>query len=403
MYSPSRSMKPFLIAWATYLLVMELVPVLFLARFHVPEKADFHCLYTAAVLLHTEPSHLYDLARQRSIQFDLFGRENGWLPFIQPPDEALLIVPFSLLPYRTAYLLYLAFNVALIVPCFLLARDAFSHVVDPWQPRPGLLFFFFLPLSLAVLQGQDSVRLLLFCCAAWYELKRGKNFSAGLLLALALFKMQVIIPLALLLIIWRGCRALAGFAAGVVIVAAVNLWLVGMRGIHAWGKLLLMHTLIVDEAPSAQLATGQLPESMPNLRGLLYGCGGRYLPHLWLVCITLALSGALLLWVAYLLRRERDEATAFALALVGALLLSYHLHSHDLTLLLLPIALLAGRARPYFTALVSACFLLPVLVLIRFGQAHYPMAIPLLGFVLLIAWGPRVEVSTASQLEPAMQ
>jgi len=387
-------MKPFLVAWAIYLLVMELVPVLFLARIHVPQKADFHGFYGAGVLARTEPSQLYNVAKEMSIQINLGSPEHNWAVFIQPPYEALLLVPFSLLPYRTAYLLYLAFNVALIVPCFLLAPEAFLHVIDPWQPRPGLLFFFFPPLFVAVLQGQDSIRLLLFCCAAWYELKRGKNFSAGLLLALALFKMQVIIPLAVLLIIWRGGRLLAGFVAGTVVVSGASLWLVGVRGIHAWGKLLLLHSLIKDEATSAQLATTQFPTSMPNLRGLLYGCGGRYLPHLWLVAITLALSLALLLWIAHLLRRERDEATAFALATIGALLLSYHLHVHDLTVLLLPIGLLAGRVRPYFAALVSVCFLLPVLVVVRLGpQAHYLMAIPLLGFVWLIAREPGVDVS----------
>ncbi len=396
-------MKPFLVAWATYLLLIELMPVLFLARIRVPEKADFGGFYAAGILARTEPSHLYELARQRSIQIRLVDPENGWVMFAQPPYEALLFVPFSLLPYRVAYLLFLAFNVALIIPCFLLARAPFSHVIDPWQPKPGLLFFFFLPLALALLQGQGSVRLLLVCCAAWCQLRRGKNFSAGLLLALALFKMQVIVPLALLLIVWRGRRLLTGFLAGTTVLAGASFWLVGVRGMQTFLGLLVMNSLIKGEAASAIEATGQIPSLMPNLRGLLYGCGGKYLPHSCLVGLTLALSGALVLWIAHLLRKEPDAATAFALAIIGALLLSYHLHSHDLTLLLLPIALLAGRARPFFTALVSACFLLPVLLLVRFGQAHYLMATPMLGFVLVIAHGRRIGVSTAPRLEPATQ
>jgi hypothetical protein len=294
--------------------------------------------------------------------------------------------------------------VLLIIPCFLLASDAFSHVVDPWQPKPGLLFFFFLPLSLAVVQGQGSIRLLLFCCAVWYELKRGKDFNAGMLLALALFKLQVTLPLTFLLVLWRGRRVLAGFATGSIAVALVSLGLVGVRGIQEFVKLLVMNSLIKDEARSAQLATSQFPVAMPNLRGLLYGCGGRYLPHWWLLAITLAISAALLVWVTYLLRRERDDATAFALAIIGALLLGYHLNFHDLTLLLLPMALLAGRAWSHFGALVSACFLLPVLILLRFGlQGQYLMAIPLLAFVLLIARGYRVKVNSLSRLGPAIQ
>ncbi len=397
-------MKPFLMVWAMYLVLMELIPVVFLSRFHIPEKADFSCFYAAGVLARTEPSQLYNVAKQMNIQVNSVGPENGWTVFIQPPYEALLLVPFSLLPYRSAYLLYLAFNVALIVPCFLLARDAFSHEVDPWQPRPGLLFFFFLPLFLAVLQGQGSVRLLLFCCSTWYLLKRGKDFSGGLLLALALFKMQVIIPLGLLLILWRGRRLLAGFLSGAILLAGLSTWLVSVRGMQAFGKLLMASSLIVRERPSEIPAAGLPPPSMPNLRGLLYGWGGKYLPHSWLLGLTLGLSAALLLWVTFLLRRERNQATGFALAIIAALLLSYYLHIHDLTLALLPIALLANRAGAYFTALVSVSFILPVLLLVWLGiQTQYLMAVPLLGFVLLIARGSPAEGSAPSQLEPAMQ
>lgn len=403
MHFPSRSMKPFLVTWAAYLIGMELVAGLVLPATKVFPKADFRCFYAAGVLARTAPTQLYNLVRQMDIQISLVGPQNGWTMFINPPYEALLLVPFSLLSYRTAYLLFLAFNMALIVPCFLLARDAFSNVLDPWQPRPGLMFFLFLPLSVAVMQGQGSIRLLLFCCAAWHELKRGKDFNAGLLVALALFKMQVTVPLAVLLIAWRGRKVLAGLATGTMIAGAVSLWLVGMRGMQAFGQLLVMNSLVKDEARSAQLATSQFPAAMPNLRGLLYGCGGRYLPHLWLLGITLTLSAAVFLWVVSLARKERDEATAFALVVIAALLLSYHLNYHDLTLLLLPLGLLAVKGLPYFPALASACFILSVLVA-QFGlQTHCLMAIPLLGLILTIARGPRVEVITASQFEPAMR
>ena len=396
---PFFSATPFLLAWVVFFLFIELVPTLFLARIHIPEKSDFRCFYSGGLLLRTDPSNLYNIYKQRKLQADLAGAENGWQMFIQPPYEALLLAPFSLLPYRNGYLLYLGFNVALIIPCFLVARDAFSNVVDPWQPRPGLLFFFFLPLWLALLQGQASVRLLLLCCGAWHEIRRRRDFVAGLLLALGLFKLQITVPLVLLLVLWRGVRLLAGFAAGASFVTAVSLLLVGWRGLWEFGKLLLTSSLVQGETPSAIAAVGQVPTLMPNLRGLLYGCGGRYLPHLWLLGLTFAISAAVLLLVICLLRRKEDDGAGFALAVIGALLVSYHLHSHDLTLLLLPIALLAGRKRPYFSALVSACFLLPAFLLIAPRQSQYLMAFPLLAFLVLIAQDGRFSFHTTSQSE----
>jgi len=396
MFSQSRSMKPFLVAWVAYLAMM-----LGMVALKVFTETDFRCFYAAGVLARTDTSHLYDLATQCELQIGLFGREGGWTMFIQPPYEALLLVPFSLLTYKTAYLLMLIFNVTLIVPCFLLAQDAFSHVLDPWQPRPGLMFFVFFPLIIALMEGQASVRLLLLCCAAWHELRRGREFNAGLFLALALFKLNVAIPLALLFIVWRGSRALAGFVTGTGMVAALSFWFVGARGMKEFARLLVAASLVKGNSEYAQATTGEFPTNMPNLRGLIYGCGGRYLPHSWLLGVTLTVSAVVLLWVAYLVRSEQDEATAFALAIIGALFLSYHIHAGDLTLLLLPMGLLAGRARPHFPALVSACFILPLLI-VPFGiYVHYLMAIPVLGLILLVARG-RVgaELNTASHLKP---
>jgi hypothetical protein len=381
-------MRPFLVTWGAYLALMLSVPTIFLARFDIPEKADFGCFYAAGVLARTDPSHLYDVSRQMQTQNALVGPENGWTVFIQPPYEALVLIPFSLLSYRAAYLLYLALNVALIIPCFFLARDAFSNVIDPWQPQPGLLFFFFLPLALAVLQGQGSVRLLLCCCAAWHELRRNRDFTAGLILALSLFKMQIAVPLFLLVVVWRGSRFLAGFVTGTGVLALLSGWLVRPSGLLDFGKLLLASSLLNrDKLPKIPSA-GLLPSEMPNLRGLLYGWGGRYLPHSYMLGLTLVVSAALFLWICNLLRKERDGSTAFALAMIGSMLLSYYLHIHDLTALLLPIALMAARTRRSFSAIVSACFILPVVLVFWLGvQTHYLLAIPLIGLVAIIAGG----------------
>jgi hypothetical protein len=380
-YSQKHPMKPFLITWVAFLLFMMLLAVVFPG---LRERTDFPCFYAGGLLARTQPSQLYDLARQRRVEADAVGWSNGWTMFIQPPYEALFLEPFSLLPYRTAYLTYLALNVVLLVPCFLLARDAFSNVIDPWQLQPGLMFFFFLPLWLALFQGQASIRLLLLCCAAWYALKRGEDFPAGFFLALGLFKMQLIIPLVFLLVVWRGVRLLLGFLAGFVAVIALSVWMVGVAGVREFLKLLLVSSLVAKQASSTAAETGQIPTLMPNLRGLVYGCGGKYLPHYWLLGVTLMVSAALVLWIVCLLRSRRDEATSFALALIAAVLLSYHFHTHDLTVVLLALGLLAGRHRPRFDTIVLVFFLLPVVLLFFSPRAHFWMAIPLLVLIALV-------------------
>ncbi len=71
------------------------------------------------------------------------------------------------------------------VRCFLLARPAFSCVIDPSQPRPSLMFFLFIPMFVAILDGQGFDPRDSFCAArCGTRCSRGKGFNAVLLLAL---------------------------------------------------------------------------------------------------------------------------------------------------------------------------------------------------------------------------
>ncbi len=135
-----KSLVPFSIAWLIYVVAIALAALLLFPKIQVLQHSDYRTFYVAGLLVRASPSHLYDLEEYRRIQGSLVGAENAGLPYIQPPYEALILEPFSLVPYQTAYYLMMAFNLVLLWPCVLLARDAFSTYVDPWQPRPGLIF-----------------------------------------------------------------------------------------------------------------------------------------------------------------------------------------------------------------------------------------------------------------------
>jgi hypothetical protein len=96
------------------------------------------------------------------------------------PYEALLHAPFTLASYRSGYLLFIDFNLAMLLGLFL-ARP-FSR---------GLMLFAFIPVFAAVTQGQDSILLLLICCFAWRH--RDDPLRCGLVLSLSLFSHQRIL------------------------------------------------------------------------------------------------------------------------------------------------------------------------------------------------------------------
>jgi hypothetical protein len=83
---------------------------------------------------------------------------------------------------------------------------------------------------------------------------------------------------------------------------------------------------------------------MPNLRGMLFSLGGADLPNVWLQGEIAGVSLLVLWWTARRGKHITSPGSAFALAIVCALLVSYHLQVHDLTLLILPIALWLDRA-----------------------------------------------------------
>ena len=206
----------------------------------------------------------------------------------------------------------------------------FSHL-SAWQPRPGLSFFIFVPLLWGALMAQLSIVILLLCCAAWHELKRENTYNAGLYLALGLVKFQFVLPLVILLAIRYGRRLIAGFTSGALLLPGVSVITVGLRGTGGTIEALRF------------AAVYRIPTLMPNLRGLIYAFGAKYLSSAWQLALTLVLSAVLFLWVAWLLHREQDCATAFGLSVIAALLVSYHLMIHDITVLLLGFGVLGKQ------------------------------------------------------------
>jgi hypothetical protein len=385
-----NNVKPFVVAWCICLLVLELLGAKLVSG---RSPLDFQEFYAAGYQVRVDPSQLYNQAQQDTIQRALTSRA-GSLTFYHPSYQTLIFVPFSLLSFRSAYLAFIAFNMVLLMAAFFAARPAFSSVIPMFQPRPGLIFFAFVPLLATVVLGQDSIMSLLLCCLMWRQLQSGKDVSAGFFLALALFKFQFIIPIAILIAIRRGWRFSLGFlitSAGVVLLCfAVG----GRAGMRAYVHLLLVAGSAVGKSALEQHRLTLSPRSMPNLAGLLYGCGARVVHSLIAFeALIGACALALFAWCAHAVRRL-DQTAAFSIAILCGLLVSYHLYEYELTLVLLPIALLANRVHRY---ILMSLFILP-LVLLGLGASWiFLMAIPVLAMLVNAIVSSREPVTSEPQ------
>lgn len=389
-YALPRSVKPFFVAWFIFFLIVGFIGFGIARR---GASVDFQSFYAAGYQLRTHPSQMYDLARQQEAQHAVTPG-SGFIAFYHPSYETLLFALFSFLDYRSAYLCFIALNMLLLIAAFFAVQPAFVELDPAWQSRSAVILFLFIPLLAVFAQGQDSLLSLLLYCLAWRQLRSGRDRSAGCLLALALFKFQFAIPIAILVAIRRGWRFSAGFLISCSGLFLLSVCIVGRTGAVDYVHLLTGAVSTVDKSVLAQKLALD-PRTMQNIAGLIYACGGRFLPS---SLAFNALSGICALgifaWCARAVRRVEHKA-AFAIAMLCGLLVSYHFCFYDLALLLLPLALLAGRIHK---SILITLFILPAIVMGLGWNWGFLMAVPMLAMLAYAI----VTGSKSSTLAPAV-
>jgi len=239
---------------------------------------------------------------------------------------------------------------------------------------------------------------------AFVCLKKDRDAIAGAWLALGLFKPHLVLPFVLLLLVQGRKKLLYGILPVAAVLALTSAAIVGREGM----KLYPAYVTHLEET----LARGAIvPPDMPNLRGALdlFLSGA---PHM--VTVVLVTSLGLFLCTALICRRIGTNLfdPKFSLAGVTTVLVSYHAMMYDLSLLMLPVLLLANqllaedkfrRCRNILTIVgIATFFFAPLQVLL---SLRYHRSAPL-GWVLLlwlsgIAWEISFRTSSREQANEA--
>jgi predicted membrane channel-forming protein YqfA (hemolysin III family) len=250
-------------------------------------------------------------------------------------------VPFTGLPFFTAFLLWDAVSLAALtaallrvqarLPAFAPARASFSILL-------GLSFF---PVFAALLQGQDVLLLVLLLALTYSALRRNAALTAGCWLGLGLFRFTLVLPLALNLffISRKPSRLLAGFGLTGALLACASFAIAGWRN-----AIFYFATVLHWERT---FAGPTVPADMPNLRGLIQSSFAAFgLGSSPLVTVAIAAGSlALLAWSVKCSRganRPEPFDLSFSLALIAAVLMSYHAYMYDLSVLLIAVVLIVN-------------------------------------------------------------
>lgn len=349
---------------------------------------DFRTFYVAGYMVRTgDASKLYDAQSQLRLQNLLVSKAELALPYIHPPYEALLDAPFSLLSYRNAYFTFLAFNLALLGASFwwLRSRTANLAAIFPWLPLA--IFVAFTPITVVLLQGQDSILLLAIFVGSALLLDRNRPFASGALLALGLFRFQIVLPVALLFLLWRRWRFSAGFTVSTAVLFLVSLGMVGWSGVKTYCATLLSfsHRVATQDDHLYRVP----PRYILNLRGLIFSFHRFHVPDVWLTVLTVLASIAILYLAA-----KKTAYASFTLAIPAATLVSYHFLMHDMSVLLLPLVLGLDQcvrfegtddSRRWLFRSAALMFAAPLLLIfLNGGEYLVLLALPVLAFFLLM-------------------
>jgi hypothetical protein len=317
---------------------------------HGPVVTDLRIFMTGVDMVKAGQGHqLYHFDAQERAQVKLYPetRTSGLLPFNHLAYELLLYWPVSELSYRTALLVWALANLGLLflIACLL---APYSRTLTRTTEIPLALFFLaFYPVIYALGEGQDSLIFLLLLVLSLRSMDKGWQFAAGFVLALAFFKFHLALGIAFFVLLLRGrWRGMAGLITGGAVVGGISLVLVGPAIFGDYPAMLRNQEVTTP--------WGFVPWFMPNLRGFL-----QWALALWLdaglilpvVLMSSAIIGVVASWFVLTRwplenssRSQEDVSTIYAVAVVTTLLVSYHLHMQDLTLVILPMVVLSERA-----------------------------------------------------------
>jgi Glycosyltransferase family 87 len=370
------------------------------------DARDFSQFYAAAQMVRQGLGRdLYDLRTQAEFQSRVASVH---VFYNHPPFETLVFLPLTFFSYRMAYILWTLISVGLLASAALLieSHTSVTSTIFRYTRIPvdfGLAFVVFLtfaPVTTCLLLGQDSMLMLLIYTLVFVLLQRGTEFRAGCVLAGGLFKFQLIVPLVLILLLRRKWAAASGFALAGSLLILASIGVSGIQVLAAYPRFLLFES-------SHQQFAGFAPEYMPNIRGFLHLLvDGRLGSPAF--ATSVALISGLVLWLVAKNWRDERLGLSFSAAVFATLLVSFHLYNYDLTLLLLPIAIVCGElarrerplsSQPALTAALIVLFIPPLHRLLLLHSLYALMAIPIVGLFGTVLWLMRSD----TRLEPPIE
>ena len=335
---------------------------------------------------------------------DIRNLENEMLGFkglsnFHPPFNALLFLPFTIITYKKAFIIFGMISLILLLLINQLVVRGLE-LNKEWCLNLTCFTLCWYPFICCLGNGQSSMIIAACLIGGWFCLRLKKEYIAGFLFEIAtLMKLFPGLVLLYLLILkqWRTFFATVSFIVVGLIVTTI---IVGLDDVRTYAIIMVARDIDVFLGYVLNHSIGGI---VAKLFGKQMGWFSPLveIPHIASV-LTMLLSIGVLVYTILKLREMAAEKElsdyAFGLTLVTMLLLSPITWSHIFPVLILPIGLLLreyidepSSKRLRLLLFVLLCLSLPdVLIARALVSIHYPLKMPLYGRVLTL--GPGIGV-----------
>jgi hypothetical protein len=169
---------------------------------------------------------------------------------------------------------------------------------------------------------------------------------------LGFFKLQIVLPLVVLFLVWRRWRFSAGFLITAVATTLLSIWVVGSLQARAYARALFLGST-GSVSWEKQFRYPMPITEMANLHGLIFGgcvafasAANTRISGFFVQAATVSVSALVFGAVAVLTPRGRRGSDDLLVGITVSALVSYYLLIHDLSILFLPVVITMSRYLP---------------------------------------------------------
>lgn len=235
---------------------------------------------------------------------------NDLYTYVHPPLVAWLFAPLTAFTEPVAYLVWTVLSLAALVVAWQIAAPFGAGLAKAVVLLAAIGLW---PVLSAFYYGQPDILVLVAVAASWWLVKRDRPIAAGLALAVAVFlKPQLVWMVPVALLVSGRYRVVAGWASGCVLLGAASALSLGPAGLQSW----------VGALQAGQADPAHTVNTLLHFFGL-----GPVTIALWILFAAGALA------VAF--RQRRDVDTVFVAGVLGSVLVTFHFHELDYSILVL--------------------------------------------------------------------